>query len=159
MTELDRQLEQFVYQEARLIDEQRWDEWSDLFTDDGTYWMPATPGQPDPLNHVSLMYEDSLLRAIRLRRYSHPNALSLQPAPRSLHLISNIMIDHCDSEAGTATVNSRQVMIEYRRNEQQLYAAAVTHTLTKVGEKHRIHEKKVDLINCDGQLESIQIYL
>ncbi len=42
----DRQLIEFVQWEARLIDEKRFDEWYDLFADDGRYWMPLTRGQP-----------------------------------------------------------------------------------------------------------------
>ena len=150
---------QFVYREARMIDEKRWDEWSDLFAEDGMYWMPATPGQPDPESHVSLMYEDALLRAIRIRRYSHPNALSLLPHPRSIHLVSNVMLDKFDEGASTCQVNSRQIMVEYRRDEQQVLAAAVTHHLERVDDDYKIKLKKVELVNCDGALESIQIYL
>lgn len=28
----------FVLQEARLLDEKRWDEWLELFAEDGVYW-------------------------------------------------------------------------------------------------------------------------
>ncbi|MFX5578902.1 aromatic-ring-hydroxylating dioxygenase subunit beta, partial [Acinetobacter baumannii] len=37
---------ELVYQEARLIDEKRFDEWFGLFTDDALYWMPLTRDQP-----------------------------------------------------------------------------------------------------------------
>ena len=50
-----REIEQFLYLEARLMDEKRWDEWQALFPEEGEYWVPATRGQPDPLNHVSIM--------------------------------------------------------------------------------------------------------
>ena len=47
----EQDLARFVRHEARLIDEKRYDEWYALFTDDGYYWVPATPGQPDPHQH------------------------------------------------------------------------------------------------------------
>lgn len=153
------EIQQFVFREARLLDEQRWQAWSDLFTEDGTYWVPASVDQPDPIHHVSLIYEDSLLRAIRLRRYDHPNALSLQPLPRSLHLVSNIMVDDYDAGSGRCRVNSRQIMVEYRRDQQQVLAGAVTHELVRVEGDFRMQSKRVDLVNCDAMLESIQIYL
>jgi hypothetical protein len=34
----------FVIQEARLLDEKRFDEWYELFTDDAFYWVPLAPG-------------------------------------------------------------------------------------------------------------------
>src|ERR1700739_3084293 len=37
--ELIREVEQFLYREARLLDERRFHEWLDLFTDDVRYWM------------------------------------------------------------------------------------------------------------------------
>ena len=42
------QLVDFVVHEARLLDEQRWDEWSALFADDGWYWLPASPAATRP---------------------------------------------------------------------------------------------------------------
>lgn len=153
-----QQLEQFVYREARFIDEKRWDEWAALFVDDGEYWVPATRNQADPHNHVSLIYERSLLRDIRLRRYVHPNAMSLQPQPYSVHLVSNVMLDDCDRDAGTCIVNSRFIMLEYRRDEQRTFGGAVTHTLDIAAPEWKIRMKKVELVNCDSALQSIQIY-
>ncbi len=152
------ELEQFIYTEARLIDEKRWDEWSALFTEDGEYWVPATPGQPDPHHHVSLIYETALLRSVRLRRYRHPNAMSLQPVPRSVHLMSNVMLDHWDAAAQTCIVNSRFIMLEFRRDLQKTYGGAVTHTLVAIDEQWRIRRKKVELANADGVHDNIQIY-
>ncbi|MEX2495224.1 MAG: aromatic-ring-hydroxylating dioxygenase subunit beta [Woeseia sp.] len=151
-------LEQFLFHEARLIDEKRWDEWGALFTEDGEYWVPATRGQPDAKNHVSLMYETALLRDVRLKRYPHPNAMSLQPVPYSVHVISNVMLDSFDAATRISVVNSRFIMLEYRRNEQQTYGGATTHVLETEGESFRIRMKKVELVNCDAVLPSIQIY-
>ena len=36
-----REVEQFLYREARLLDERRFHEWLALFTDDVHYWMGA----------------------------------------------------------------------------------------------------------------------
>jgi benzoate/toluate 1,2-dioxygenase beta subunit len=153
-----RGLEQYLYREARFIDEKRWDEWAALFVDEGEYWVPATRGQPDPKNHVSLIYERSLLRDIRLKRYLHPNAMSLQPEPYSVHLISNVMLDAYDQDTGVCVVNSRFIMLEYRRNEQRTFGGAATHTLESGDDDWKIRMKKVELVNCDSTLDSIQIY-
>ena len=37
---LKHQVEQFLYQEAELLDERRYEEWLDLLTEDIRYWMP-----------------------------------------------------------------------------------------------------------------------
>jgi 3-phenylpropionate/cinnamic acid dioxygenase small subunit len=65
---------EFVYREARLIDEKRFDEWYDLFADDGRYWMPLMRGQPDDAGHTSLFDEDKLLLKIRIERLRNPKS-------------------------------------------------------------------------------------
>ena len=66
----------FIYREARLLDEKRFDEWYELLTDDVLYWMPLTRGQPRDDVHTSLFYEDRLLLKVRIERLRHPNAFS-----------------------------------------------------------------------------------
>ena len=42
-------IELFLLHEARLLDQRRFEEWMELFTEDGYYWAPARPDQPAPL--------------------------------------------------------------------------------------------------------------
>ena len=58
----------FVVAEAALLDELRFEDWLQLFTEDGHYWMPLAHGQTDPRLHASLMYEDKLLLQERVAR-------------------------------------------------------------------------------------------
>ena len=60
--------EQFVEHEVALLDEQRFEEWLNLFADDGAYWVPANPRQESPFNHVSLFYDDKHTLTIRVQR-------------------------------------------------------------------------------------------
>ena len=154
-----KSIEQFLYHEARLLDEQRWEEWNALYLEDAEYWVPATPGQPDPHNHVSLIYETGLLRAVRIKRYKHPNAFSLQPKPRSVHLINNIILDDFDAAGAECSVNSRFIMLQYRREKQDVFAGSYHHRLRVEGNGFKIASKRVDLLNCDAPLENILIYL
>ncbi len=154
--ELHFRVSQFLYREARLLDERRWPEWNALFTADGEYWAPATPDQPDPVNHVSLIYENDLLRKVRIARFASPAAPSLQPFPRTVHLVSNVMIDKADSDA--IAVNSRFLMVEFRRDAQKFYAGAYSHNLVAADGTFKIRMKKADLVNCEGPLESSSIW-
>lgn len=150
-------IEQFLFLEARLLDEKRWDEWNALFIEDGEYWIPAMRNQPDPLHHMSIMYEKSLLRAVRLKRYDHPNAMSLQPLPYTVHTVSNVMLDSV--EDNIYVVNSRFIVLEYRRDVMRTYGGTYVHTLESSDTDFKIRMKKVELVNCDGVLDNIQIYL
>ena len=77
----------FVVSEARLLDAKRFEQWNQLFTDDAFYWVPLMPDQEDGLNHTSHMYEDKLLRELRIERLKSPRVFSQQPPSRCHHLM------------------------------------------------------------------------
>ncbi len=148
----------FLEYEANLLDERRFVDWAALFEKEGLYWMPATPDQPDPYEHVSLVFEDALLRAVRIRRFAHEDAYSLQPMPRSFHLLSAPHILGRSRRDGRLVVRSKLVLIQYRRDEQQVFGARVTHRLSGAAPDFRIGLKKVELVNCDAAQGPIQVY-
>ncbi len=147
---------QFLFSEARMLDDREWDKWAALFTEEGTYWAPASYEQPDPIEHVSLIYEDQLLRKVRLARFSNPNAFSLQPFPRTCHFISNIMID--SHEGAAVTVSSCFQMTEYRRDKPNQFNGRYVHDLVDMDGSFKINQKKAILVNCDGTQPSSSIY-
>jgi benzoate/toluate 1,2-dioxygenase beta subunit len=148
----------FIEHEARLLDENRWDDWNALFTDDGIYWMPAAPGQPDALDHVSLIHDTPLLRRVRIERFANPNAFSLQPRPRAARIVSGIAIDSCDPN-GVVVTRSALFAAQYGGDRQTVFAGHVIHHLVIHGGTFRIRLNRVDLINCDGVLNDIHFYL
>ncbi len=152
------QVEQFIYAEVRLLDERRWEQWEALFTEDGTYWAPAAHEQPNPDEHVSLIYENALLRKVRQQRFKHPNAFSLQPFPRTSHLVSNVMIDQAQSDEDPLVVSARFLMHEYRRGQPATFAGAYRYELLGEGDGFRIQQKKATLVNCEGTLTSSAMY-
>ena len=54
-------VEQFLFQEARLLDERLFEEWLALFSDDGVYWIPARIKQEDPIEEVSIAVKITLV--------------------------------------------------------------------------------------------------
>ena len=71
----------FVVHECRLLDAKRYEEWNALFTDDAFYWLPLVPDQEDGYQHTSHMYEDKLLRDLRIeRRKARAPSRSSRPA-------------------------------------------------------------------------------
>ena len=73
--------------EARLIDEKRFDEWYELFTDDALLLGAGGARADRPAHHNSLAYEDKLLLKLRIERLKSPLAYSQQPASRCLHVL------------------------------------------------------------------------
>ena len=150
---------QFVIREARLLDEKRFDEWYELFAEDGHYWVPASPDQPDPLNHNSLAYEDKLLLKLRIERLKQPTAYSQKPASRCHHLLQAPEIEKADEAKGEYLVRTQMIYTETRGDESQRYAATAWHSLVKVNGKLKIWLKRVDILNSDAALPSIQLFL
>jgi benzoate/toluate 1,2-dioxygenase beta subunit len=150
---------QFIEREARLLDECRWEEWNALFTEDGVYWMPATPGQPDAIDHMSLIHDTALLRRVRIERFANPNAFSLQPRPRTARIVSGVVIDSFDPDQGVVTARSALFAAQYDGDKQTIFAGRAVHHLLCRDGTFRIRLKRVDLINCDGVLNDIHFYL
>jgi benzoate/toluate 1,2-dioxygenase beta subunit len=145
--------EQFVLHEALLLDEARFDEWLALFPLDGWYWVPSEPGQSDPHDTVSLIYDDRRLLETRIRRLASPRMYSQEPRSRTSRMVGNVTIE--DAEGRAATVRSKFVMIEYRREQQRLFTGTAWHRLVQIDGAIRIAWKRVDLINCDAPLDGI----
>jgi 3-phenylpropionate/cinnamic acid dioxygenase small subunit len=155
----EQELARFIRQEARLIDEKRLDAWLELFTEDGYYWVPAMPGQPDPLNHNSLAYEDKLLLRLRIERLKSARAGSQRPPSRCLHVLQEPDIEKADYERGEFFTRTPFIYTETRGDESQRYAATAWHTLVWSDARLRIRLKRVDLLNCDAALPSIQLFV
>ena len=149
----------FVVREARLLDEARYDDWLQLFADDGHYWMPLQPGQTDPRLQTSLMYEDLMLLKVRIERLHGARTFSQQPASRCHHLLQLPTVESRDDAAGVYTLRTAFHYVETRRDEQTLYAGWATHTLVSAGDALRIRLKRVDLVNCDAAFGNIQLFM
>jgi hypothetical protein len=65
----------------------RWADWNALFAHDGWYWLPASSDHTDPLMQASHLYDDAVLRAVRIARLQSPQAHSQQPPGRCHHLL------------------------------------------------------------------------
>ncbi|ANY17460.1 aromatic-ring-hydroxylating dioxygenase subunit beta [Bordetella pseudohinzii] len=153
----------FVYAEARLLDEGRYEEWLELFTEDGRYWMPLAPGQDDPRLHASLMYEDRLLLRVRVERLAGQRTFSQQPKSRCHHLLQApyVDLDHpeADAAAGRHVVRTAFHYVETRQDEKTLYAGWATHHLLAGPDGLRLRLKRVDLVNSDAAFGNIQLFM
>jgi len=143
----------FLLHEARLLDEARFAEWLALFTEDAWYWVPSMPDQESPHDTVSLIYDDRRLLETRVRRLANPHIHAQTPPARASRIVANVTAE--EDDASSLTVRSKLVMVEYRRNAQRLFAATVRHRLVLRDGGLRIAWKRVDLVNCDAELEGL----
>ena len=153
-----RKIEQFLYDEADLLDNPDLDSWIKLYTEDGNYWMPVAEDQADPINHVSLFYDDRVMMEVRRRNFVHPRAASKDHKVRSSHIISNVRLNGTNEKGDLVVTSNFQALVFYR-NEQRAFGGRYEHHLVANGDSYLIRHKKVTLINCDAPQKSLTIYL
>ena len=88
--------DEVLQREGIYLDEQRWDEWLDLFAPDCEYWVPtwtsdrtlATDPQPK-CPHIDYASRQGLEdRIVRIRSGTSPAS---SPMPRTAHLVSAVL--------------------------------------------------------------------
>lgn len=142
---------QFLYREARYLDDKQWDAWLALYAPDVEFWMPAWDDDDklvtDPQAEISLIYyphkgglEDRVFR-IRTERSS---ATSL-PEPRTSHNISNVEI--LEQRDGECRLRFNWLTFNYRYKTVDTYFGTSFYTLDMSGERPLIKNKKVVLKN------------
>ena len=150
-----RDVEQLLYRQAECLDGKRWQDFIDLFTEDGTYWMPAAPEQTTGDGVPSIFWEDRDLMAVRLKRLTHPRAWSQKTAWGTNHVIGNVTIEKQDSRSGDLVVRSRFHMMEFRNDATRHFAGSYVHHLKKTKHGHRIKLQRVDMVNAQGPYEYV----
>lgn len=160
MNEITRQdLIDFVVREARLLDAKQYEEWNALFTDDAFYWVPLVPDQPDGINHTSHLYEDKLLRELRIERLKSPRAFSQQPPSRCHHLLQTPTVETFDRAGNRYVVRTEFHYTESQGDELQFHVGHFLHHLVVQDGALRMTLKRVNLINPDAALPPVQLFI
>src|SRR6185312_291701 len=140
-------IEQFLYREARYLDDREFEKWLQCYADDVVYWMPSWDDNDmlveDPQRDISLIYyankgglQDRVFR-IRTERSS---ATSL-PEPRTSHNISNVEI--VSQSGGECQLRFNWVTFNYRYKTTDMYYGTSFYTIDFSGESPLIRRKTV----------------
>ena len=148
-----RQVEELLYRQAALLDNKAWGEWAELFSEDGVYWMPATPDQTDWRREPSIFAEDRLLMEVRMGRLQHPNAWSQAAHWGTNHIVGNIVIESASADA--VEVYSRFQMMELRRDNVRHFGGSYRHSLVKQGADWKIRLQRVDMTNAQAAYDYV----
>jgi len=146
---------QFLNPEAKLLDDRKFNEWMDLFTDDGFYWVPLRHDQESP-NEASLFYDTKDFMRTRFERLGHPRIHSQIPHHRTCRLIGTILEPEMMSNEEIC-VRSNMLMVDYRQGVQRVFAGHVEHRLRLQTGCLKIASKTVNLVNCDDAFELIAV--
>jgi 3-phenylpropionate/cinnamic acid dioxygenase small subunit len=151
---LQHEAEQLLYRQAALLDEKKWQDWIDLFTSDGVYWMPPDPSHTTWDGMPAIFAEDRNLMTVRMKRVLHPDAWSQQPLWGTNHVVSNVIVDKA-AKNGDLVVRSRFHMMELRRDDVRHFAGQYTHHLKKVKSGYRIKLQRVDMTNAQAAYDYV----
>lgn len=148
-----RRVEQFLYREARLADQHRYDEWESLWTDDAVYWVPAGSDDADPMTRMSVIHDNRNRISTRLRQLRTGRRHAQIPQSRLCRVVSNVEI-LCVEGADT-TVEANFVLVESRERGRELWAGRYTYRLRVIDGELRMAYKKVALVDNAGVLPSL----
>jgi 3-phenylpropionate/cinnamic acid dioxygenase small subunit len=160
-----REIERFLYREARLLDERRFHEWLELLADDVHYWMAARSNRYprsskaiailDPARYVeadltgdeelAILDETKETLAARVARLDTGMAWAEDPPSRTRHLISNIDVEPGDK---TAEFRVHANFIVYRSRaatEEDFYVGARQDLLRRVDGQLKIARRRLTL--------------
>jgi ethylbenzene dioxygenase subunit beta len=153
-----------LFLEARLLDERRYEEWLELFTEDGIYWLPMHHEEDvnDPATSISIIYDDPDRRAERVYRTLHTPVLDQSPPSRTVHFVSNVEVDR-ETVDGAARVWCVQLIAEMRPGgpgqaglgDPRWFAARCEYRLKRDAKGWKIGLKRLALIDSDRPLYNL----
>src|SRR6201994_3620460 len=154
----DADIESFLYREARLMDEHRFDEWLALWSNPARYWVPCNADDIDPARQVSIISKDHTRLVQRIERLKSGSVQAMDPKPRMRRLISNIEVGPGEGEH--LTVGSNFILGFAREHTQQLGVGRPLSLLRRrAAAGFKIAEKKVLLINSDQEMPLLQFLI
>jgi 3-phenylpropionate/cinnamic acid dioxygenase small subunit len=163
--DLFRSVEQFLYREARLLDERRFHDWLELFADDVRYSMVARSNRYPrsskaiaildadryaeedlaEADELGLFDEDIKTLTARVARLDTGMAWAEDPPSRTRHLITNVEIAPDMSEL-EVTVHCNFIVYRSRgETEQDFYVGARQDRLRRVDGAWKIANRRMVL--------------
>jgi 3-phenylpropionate/cinnamic acid dioxygenase small subunit len=154
MASMSRQTaEEILFEEARILDARRYDEWFEMLTDDAIYWVPCNGEGIDPNREISLVYDDHSRLRDRIDRLNSGVAHAQSPSSKTCRLISNVQIEQTSGDA--AAISSAFLLYELRQSRQRIFAGRYQHRVRFEQDRWKIAWKKAVLVNNDEVIDNL----
>jgi benzoate/toluate 1,2-dioxygenase subunit beta len=154
-----RDVEQFLYREARFADESDYDSWEALWTDDALYWVPAGNDDTHPLEQMSVIYDNRNRISTRLKQLRTGRRYAQAPPSNLRRMISNVeLLGGRAAAPGTAPdleVGANFLVFESRARGNHIWGGRVTYRLRRVAGALQMSYKKVVLVDNDKPLPTL----
>jgi 3-phenylpropionate/cinnamic acid dioxygenase small subunit len=155
---LKQKIEDFLYQEAELLDERRYEEWLDLVAEDVRYWMPMRRnvrcGELDREftrvgQDINWFDEGKETLTRRVQQILTGVHWAEEPLSRICHMVSNVQILHVQpslAEPAEVTVKSRFLIYRNRvETETDILVGKREDVLRRTNEQWKIARRKIVL--------------
>jgi p-cumate 2,3-dioxygenase beta subunit len=138
------QIEDFLYEEAALLDAWRLQEWLDLLTEDAVYEVPSTDLPDGEAHNTLFLIADNMERIrSRVKQLLGKSAWAEHPPSRTRRLISNVRIREVAGESIRVTAN----FVVYRMRFEQVdtYIGRYEYTLVRSNGALKIRQRRAIL--------------
>jgi benzoate/toluate 1,2-dioxygenase beta subunit len=142
----------FLARECQLLDDGKIEDWVNLFSQDGLYWIPSNAYDVNPQRHVCVIYANRARLEEYVVRARSGTFWAQDPSSRTSRVVGNIQVE---KDGDGYAVESRFVITEIRRNRLRPMAGSYLHRLIREGGSLKIREKLVRLVNNDEPLDNL----
>ncbi|MEV0089157.1 aromatic-ring-hydroxylating dioxygenase subunit beta [Saccharopolyspora sp. NPDC050642] len=140
-----------VWREADLLDRKEYQDWNELFAEDGIYVIPIEPDTEDFANTLNMVYDDARMRRMRVTRMTEGYAIAAVDAARMVRTVSRFVPESVSDEE--VVLRSSQVLVAYKRGDHDIWAADLEHRIrlsTDGPAADRIALKVVRLVDSEA---------
>jgi 3-phenylpropionate/cinnamic acid dioxygenase small subunit len=136
--------------ESRLLDQQAFAPWLDLFAAECAYWIPAAHPTPDPRTAITQEFHDRRRLMDRIARLGTGFAYSQSPPSRTARLLSGLEIWASTGRDDEWRARGSFLLADSRQGKNRLLAGWNGFVLRKTHDGLRIVVKQINLIDCDS---------
>ena len=148
----------FIWAEGDMLDHSEYQEWLNLWSEQGKYIIPIDPTLTDYENNLNYAYDDHHMRKLRVQRLENGEAISTAPKANTVRSVSRVrVIQDQDNEI---VLRCAQNLREFRKENLKHYTADVTYHLVRQTEGGlKISRKVINLVNSTDTLAGISYIL
>ncbi|HEY7624218.1 MAG TPA: aromatic-ring-hydroxylating dioxygenase subunit beta [Candidatus Limnocylindria bacterium] len=151
-------VEDFLFNEAALLDQWRLDEWLTLFEPEATYEVPTTdrPNE-DPHRSQYYVWDNYELLSARVKRLKSKHAHAENPHSRTRRLVTNVRVGDRDGDA--IRVYAAFLIYKIRDGNVDQFVGRYEHTLAQNGDGLRFRKRRavleLEVLRPGGRLSFI----
>ncbi|MHC0054670.1 aromatic-ring-hydroxylating dioxygenase subunit beta [Actibacterium sp. D379-3] len=157
-TDTYRAVEQFLFDEAALLDSWQLADWLKLFREDAIYCIPSLDSpEKGPQDSLYLVHDDMTRLGSRVNQFSGRSMWSENPRSRTRRLVSNLRI--LSQDADEIVLSANFAVFRMRHGRMDTYVGHYEHRIAPVQDGFQFIERKavldLEVLNPQGKVSII----